>query len=111
MSAQVEINFDGIVGPSHNYAGLSIGNLAASRHAGTVSYPRAAALQGLAKMRHNLDAGLAQGWFMPLDRPDTGWLAGPLAAFATAPAAIPRRAPRPPLPRPSPTGMGEGVGL
>ena len=39
----VEINFDGIVGPSHNYAGLSFGNLAATAHAGDVSYPRAAA--------------------------------------------------------------------
>ena len=60
--ALVEINFDGIVGPSHNYAGLSLGNLAATAHAGTASYPRAAALQGLAKMRHNLGLGLAQGF-------------------------------------------------
>jgi succinylarginine dihydrolase len=70
-----EINFDGIVGPSHNYAGLSHGNLAATGNAGATSHPREAALQGLAKMRHNLDAGLAQGWFMPLDRPNDGWLA------------------------------------
>ena len=34
MSAIREINFDGIVGPSHNYAGLSLGNLAATRNAG-----------------------------------------------------------------------------
>ena len=40
-----EINFDGIVGPSHNYAGLSFGNLAAMRNAGQVSHPRAAALR------------------------------------------------------------------
>ena len=39
-----EFNFDGLVGPSHNYAGLSLGNLAATAHAGEVSYPRAAAL-------------------------------------------------------------------
>ena len=39
-----EINFDGIVGPSHNYAGLSLGNLASTRNAGEVSQPRAAAL-------------------------------------------------------------------
>ncbi len=70
-----EINFDGIIGPSHNYAGLSHGNLAATGNAGAVSYPREAALQGLAKMRHNLEAGLTQGWFMPLDRPNHGWLA------------------------------------
>lgn len=66
----VEINFDGLVGPSHNYAGLSLGNLASSAHAGEVSYPRAAALQGIAKMRHNIGLGLAQGLFVPLPRPN-----------------------------------------
>ena len=70
-----EINFDGIVGPSHNYAGLSPGNLASAHNAGAVSNPRAAALQGLAKMRANLDLGLAQGIFVPLARPDGDWLA------------------------------------
>ena len=53
-----EINFDGIVGPSHNYAGLSMGNLASARNAGAVSSPRAAALQGIAKMRTCLDLGI-----------------------------------------------------
>jgi succinylarginine dihydrolase len=71
----VEINFDGIVGPSHNYAGLSLGNLAATAHAGDVSYPRAAALQGLAKMRGNMALGLPQGFFLPLPRPNQAWLA------------------------------------
>ncbi|PKB24850.1 succinylarginine dihydrolase [Novosphingobium kunmingense] len=70
-----EINFDGIVGPSHNYAGLSLGNLAATAHAGDTSYPRAAALQGLAKMRHNMALGLTQGFFLPLPRPNSGFLA------------------------------------
>lgn len=69
-----EINFDGIIGPSHNYAGLSLGNLASARNAGAVSQPRAAALQGIDKMRHNLRLGLAQGILLPLDRPNTGWL-------------------------------------
>ena len=69
-----EINFDGIIGPSHNYAGLSLGNLASAGHAGEVSYPRAAALQGLAKMRHNLALGLAQGFFLPLPRPNPVFL-------------------------------------
>jgi len=69
----VEINFDGIVGPSHNYAGLSLGNLAATAHAGEVSYPRAAALQGLAKMSGNMARGLAQGFFVPLPRPNRRW--------------------------------------
>ncbi|WP_267380758.1 MULTISPECIES: N-succinylarginine dihydrolase [unclassified Sphingomonas] len=71
----VEINFDGIVGPTHNYAGLSPGNLAATAHAGAVSHPRAAALQGVAKMRAALDLGLVQGVLLPHRRPDTAWLA------------------------------------
>lgn len=70
-----EINFDGIVGPSHNYAGMSPGNIASATNAGAVSHPREAALQGIAKMRHNLAQGLVQGWFMPLDRPNIAWLA------------------------------------
>lgn len=70
-----EINFDGIIGPSHNYAGLSLGNLASASHAGDLSYPRAAALQGLAKMRHNLALGLAQGFLLPLPRPNPVFLA------------------------------------
>ena len=70
----VEINFDGIVGPSHNYAGLSLGNLASANNAGDTSYPRAAALQGLAKMRHNLALGLAQGFLLPLPRPNAAFL-------------------------------------
>ena len=70
-----EINFDGIIGPSHNYAGLSPGNLAATRNRGAVSHPRAAALQGIAKMRANLALGLAQGILLPHARPDHRWLA------------------------------------
>jgi succinylarginine dihydrolase len=81
-----EINFDGIVGPSHNYAGLSLGNLAATAHAGDPSYPRAAALQGLAKMRHNLALGLAQGFLLPLPRPNPAFLARLGATRATDPA-------------------------
>jgi succinylarginine dihydrolase len=82
-----EINFDGIVGPTHNYAGLSLGNLAATAHAGDVAYPRAAALQGLAKMRGNLALGLAQGFFAPLPRPNERWLKA-VAADATTDRAL-----------------------
>jgi succinylarginine dihydrolase len=71
----VEINFDGIIGPSHNYAGLSLGNVASATNKGLVSHPRAAALQGLAKMRHNLDLGLVQGFLVPQRRPSRAWLA------------------------------------
>jgi succinylarginine dihydrolase len=72
--SHTEINFDGIVGPSHNYAGLSLGNLASTRNAGDVSQPRAAALQGVDKMRANLALGLAQGIFLPHPRPHRQWL-------------------------------------
>jgi succinylarginine dihydrolase len=71
----VEINFDGIVGPTHNYAGLSLGNLASKSNAGQTSHPRAAALQGIAKMRANLALGLVQGILLPHRRPDADWLA------------------------------------
>lgn len=80
----VEINFDGIIGPSHNYAGLSPGNIASASNAGAVSQPKAAALQGVEKMRANLRLGLAQGFFMPLDRPNTAWLAGLATDMASA---------------------------
>jgi succinylarginine dihydrolase len=82
--ALVEINFDGIIGPSHNYAGLSAGNLASANNAGAASQPRAAALQGIEKMRTNLRLGLAQGFFMPLNRPNTAWLAGLATDMANA---------------------------
>ncbi|GGD47676.1 N-succinylarginine dihydrolase [Erythrobacter arachoides] len=88
MTALQEINFDGIVGPSHNYAGLSLGNLAATKNAGATAYPRAAALQGLAKMRRNMAAGLAQGFFVPLPRPDAGWLEALAVDDATDPALV-----------------------
>ncbi len=84
----VEINFDGIIGPSHNYAGLSAGNLASANNAGAVSQPRAAALQGIEKMRANVRLGLAQGFFMPLDRPNTAWLNGLATDMASAEAHI-----------------------
>lgn len=82
---RTEINFDGIVGPSHNYAGLSLGNLASAKNAGQVSHPRAAALQGLAKMRHNLRLGLPQGVFLPHPRPDWPWLESLGAGMESAP--------------------------
>jgi len=83
-----EINFDGIVGPSHNYAGLSFGNVASMGHAGQVSEPRAAALQGIEKMRANLALGLAQGIFVPHPRPHRAWLAQLGATIEAADPAL-----------------------
>jgi succinylarginine dihydrolase len=65
-----EVNFDGIVGPTHNYAGLSFGNLASQKHERSVSHPREAALQGLAKMKYLADLGLKQAVLPPQARPD-----------------------------------------
>ena len=82
-----EINFDGIVGPSHNYAGLSLGNIASASHAGDPSYPRAAALQGVAKMRGNLARLGVQGFLLPLPRPNSA-LQAALALDGTEPAQL-----------------------
>ncbi len=84
----VEINFDGLVGPTHNYAGLSLGNLAATKNEGKPSYPRAAALQGLAKMQANRALGVAQGFFVPLPRPNKRFLDAVAANEATDKALI-----------------------
>lgn len=74
MTDYREVNFDGLIGPTHNYAGLALGNLAAAKNAGAVSNPRAAALQGLAKMRALIGLGCVQGFLPPLGRPDLSTL-------------------------------------
>ncbi len=68
MSA-VEANFDGLVGLTHNYGGLSFGNLASAKNKDQISRPRQAALQGLNKMKWLADAGLVQGVLPPHERP------------------------------------------
>lgn len=65
----VEANFDGLVGPTHNYAGLSWGNVASKSNVNAVSNPREAALQGLAKMKRLADRGYVQGILPPHERP------------------------------------------
>ena len=70
----IEVNFDGLVGPTHNYAGLSLGNVASTRHASRVANPRAAALQGLRKMKILADLGVAQAVLPPHERPHVGIL-------------------------------------
>jgi len=80
------VNFDGLVGPTHNYAGLSVGNLASQAHKAAVSNPRAAALQGLAKMHRLMDLGCAQGFIPPLVCPD--WQALHAWGFQGKPAQV-----------------------
>ena len=69
VTGAVEVNFDGLVGPTHNYAGLSPGNLASAEHASKISHPRQAALQGLAKMKLLMELGVPQAVIPPQPRP------------------------------------------
>lgn len=70
-----EVNFDGLVGPTHNYSGLAHGNIASAKHQGLIANPREAARQGLAKMKTLADAGYAQAVLPPHPRPDIAALA------------------------------------
>jgi succinylarginine dihydrolase len=69
MMAWREANFDGLVGPTHNYAGLSYGNVASANNKGNIANPREGALQGLDKARHLMGLGMMQGVLPPHDRP------------------------------------------
>jgi succinylarginine dihydrolase len=64
-----EVNFDGLVGLTHNYAGLSFGNVASTSNKNTAANPKLAALQGLEKMKGLADLGFKQGVLPPQDRP------------------------------------------
>ena len=66
----VEANIDGLVGPTHNYAGLSFGNVASEKHAFSASNPKQAALQGLRKMKYMHDLGIPQLVMPPHPRPN-----------------------------------------
>ena len=74
MSRAVEANADGLVGPTHSFAGLSPGNLASTGNKGLVSDPRGAVKEGLAKMLKLADLGLPQFVLPPVARPDIGFL-------------------------------------
>ncbi len=74
MTSAVEANADGLIGPTHSYAGLSPGNLASSVNKGEASNPRAAVLQGLDKMKRLADLGLPQFVLPPHERPNIPFL-------------------------------------
>lgn len=92
VPAAIEANFDGLVGPTHSYAGLAKGNTASAKHATQPSNPRAAARQGLDKMRRLADLGLAQGVLPPQERPHLATLRA--LGFSGRDADILRRARR-----------------
>ena len=90
-----EANFDGLVGPTHNYSGLSFGNIASKNNAGRVANPKLAALQGLAKMKALADMGFQQGVLAPHERPSVvtlrklGFVGNDAAVIRAASAAAP----------------------
>ena len=65
-----ELNFDGLVGPTHNYSGLSYGNVASEENVMAISNPKEAAKQGLKKMKSLQDMGFKQGVLAPHHRPN-----------------------------------------
>ena len=69
-----EVNFDGLPGLTHHYAGLSFGNEASAKHQYQVSNPQRAAKQGLLKMKALADAGFPQGVIPPQERPNVALL-------------------------------------
>lgn len=85
-----EINFDGLVGPTHNYAGLAYGNVASMHNANMTSSPKQAALQGLSKMHLLMQLGIPQAVLPPAKRPnlhllqELGFSGAPLAMLEQA---------------------------
>ncbi|MBW3559165.1 MAG: N-succinylarginine dihydrolase [Proteobacteria bacterium] len=65
----LEANADGLVGPTHSFAGLAPGNLASEANRGRASNPRAALFEGLAKMARLAELGLPQFVLPPHERP------------------------------------------
>ncbi|MDP2243583.1 N-succinylarginine dihydrolase [Pseudomonas sp.] len=74
MKPAYEVNFDGLVGPTHNYGGLSYGNVASQSSSQAASNPKQAAKQGLEKMKALMDMGFKQGVLAPQERPDVAVL-------------------------------------
>ena len=86
----IEVQIDRLVGPTHHFGGLGSGNLASAKHAGNVSNPKAAALQGLEKMMLVANLGVPQFFLPPQPRPDFNLLSqlgfpNPKTAFDQAP--------------------------
>lgn len=91
-----EVNFDGLVGPTHNYGGLSYGNVASQSNSQQGSNPREAARQGLAKMKALMDMGFTQGVIAPQERPDVAALRA--LGFAGSDEQVIQRAARDAMP-------------
>ena len=69
MNEAYEVDFEGLVGPTHNYSGLSYGNVASMQNQASTSNPKKAALQGLEKMQYLSSIGIKQAILPPHERP------------------------------------------
>ena len=74
MPPNIEINIDGMIGPTHHFGGLGVGNTASLASKNLVSNPREAALEGLAKMELVAGMGVPQFYLPPPERPNWRWL-------------------------------------
>lgn len=93
-----EINIDGMIGPTHHYGGLGVGNIASHTHRNQISNPRQAALEGLEKAKRVSELGIPQYLWLPPVRPrlellDAMGFQGSsheqiVAAMATAPRVL-----------------------
>ncbi len=70
----VEAQVDRIVGPTHHFGGLGVGNVASQHSEGHLSNPAAAAIQGLDKIRMVASVGVPQFVLPPHPRPDFRFL-------------------------------------
>ena len=70
----IEINIDGMIGPTHHFGGLGVGNIASHASQSQISNPREAALEGIAKMEFVAGLGVGQYYLPPPTRPNWKWL-------------------------------------
>lgn len=70
----VEVNIDALVGPSHHFGGVGVGNKASQNSTRKPSHPRRAALEGLRKAQVVAELGVPQYVLPPLRRPLLGYL-------------------------------------
>ncbi|MFN9986965.1 MAG: N-succinylarginine dihydrolase, partial [Pirellula sp.] len=70
----IEVQIDGIIGPTHHFGGLGVGNVASLANQSKPSHPRAAALEGAAKMDLVASLGVPQFFLPPLVRPNWDFL-------------------------------------
>jgi succinylarginine dihydrolase len=65
-----QVEFNGLPGPTHSFAGLAAGNLASSKSEGDTSNPRLAFKQALAKAGAIREAGAESAIILPNRRPN-----------------------------------------